>query len=94
LSEVAAALQSGRQNSSIKPADFVRRADALPDLLLELRKQSPRTLFRLRLVEIGLPLALSVVSILLTLRYPLTEQRCYEIKELLKQRREGLAATT
>ena len=54
----------------------------------------PRTLFRLRLVEIGLPLALSVVSILFVLRYPLTEQRCYEIKELLKQRRGELVAAT
>jgi Na+/melibiose symporter-like transporter len=55
-----------------------------------LRRQSPDTLFRLRLMEIGLPLALSVVTILLVLRYPLTEQRCYEIKELLKQRRGPL----
>ena len=39
----------------------------------------------MRLVEIGLPLALSCVSILLTLRYPLTEARCYEIKEALKR---------
>jgi GPH family glycoside/pentoside/hexuronide:cation symporter len=45
----------------------------------------------LRLVEIGLPLALSVVSIFLTLRYPLTEARCYEIKEALKQRRAELS---
>ena len=59
-----------------------------------LRRQSPETLFRLRLVEIGLPLALSVVSILFMLRYPLTEQRCYEIKELLKQRRGELVAAT
>ena len=40
--------------------------------------------------EIAVPLALSIVSILLTLRYPLTEARCYEIKEALKQRRAGL----
>jgi glycoside/pentoside/hexuronide:cation symporter, GPH family len=59
-----------------------------------LRRQSPETLFRLRLVEIGLPLALSIVSILFVLRYPLTEQRCYEIKELLKQRRGELVAAT
>ena len=59
-----------------------------------LRRQSPGTLFRLRLVEIGLPLALSVVSILFLLRYPLTEQRCYELKELLKQRRGELVAAT
>ena len=55
-----------------------------------LRRQSPATLFRLRLVEIGLPLALSLVSILLVLRYPLTEQRCCEIKQLLRRRRAGL----
>ncbi len=52
-----------------------------------LRRQSPDTLFRLRLVDIGLPLVLSVVSMLFLLRYPLTEQRCREIKELLGQRR-------
>ena len=52
-----------------------------------LRRQSPATLFRLRLVEIGLPLVLSLVSILLVLRYPLTEERCREIQRLLKRRR-------
>jgi Na+/melibiose symporter-like transporter len=56
-----------------------------------LRRQSPKTLFRLRVVEIGLPLVLCVASILLTLRYPLTEARCYEIKEALKKRRAELA---
>ncbi|MGE3242597.1 MAG: MFS transporter [Pirellulales bacterium] len=88
------ALQQARKDAAEASAEFVSRADALPDRLLQLRKQSPTTLFRLRLIEIGLPLMLSVVSILLTLRYPLTEQRCYEIKELLKRRREELAAAT
>lgn len=77
-------------------SDATKLAEASSDMLRQtvfLRRQSPSTLFRLRLVEIGLPLLLSVVSILLTLRYPLTEERCYEIKELLKKRREGLAAT-
>jgi Na+/melibiose symporter-like transporter len=41
------------------------------------------------LFDIGVPLLLSVVSIGLTLRYPLTEARCYEIKALLKQRHAG-----
>ena len=57
-----------------------------------LRRQAPETLFRLRLMEIGLPLALSMVSILFLLRYPLTERRCREIRELLKQRRGRQAA--
>lgn len=57
-----------------------------------LRRQSPATLFRLRLVEIGLPLVLSLVSLLLVLRYPLTEPRCREIEQLLKRRRGEPAA--
>ncbi len=48
--------------------------------------QPPKTLFRLRVVEIGLPLAMSCISILLTLRYPLTEARWREIKEALDKR--------
>ena len=54
----------------------------------------PQTLFRLRLVEIGLPLALSIVSIFLTLRYPLTEARCYEIKAALQARHAQLSSTS
>jgi GPH family glycoside/pentoside/hexuronide:cation symporter len=57
-----------------------------------LKQQAPKTLFRLRLVEIGVPLALSIVSILLTLRYPLTEARSYEIKAALQQRHAETAA--
>lgn len=75
-------------------AQLLRVADELLQHSEFLRRQSPETLFRLRLVEIGLPLALSVVSILFLLRYPLTEQRCYEIKEFLKQRRGELVAAT
>jgi glycoside/pentoside/hexuronide:cation symporter, GPH family len=75
-------------------AQLLRVAGELKQHSEFLRRQSPETLFRLRLVEIGLPLALSVVSILFVLRYPLTEQRCYEIKELLKQRRGELVAAT
>jgi glycoside/pentoside/hexuronide:cation symporter, GPH family len=71
----------------LAPADIIRRADALLEQTVQLKKQTPKTLFRLRLVEIGLPLALSCVSILLAWSYPLTESRCYEIKEELKKRR-------
>ena len=59
-----------------------------------LRRQSPATLFRLQMVEIGLPLMLSLVSILFLFRYPLTEQRCYAINELLQQRRDKLVAAS
>jgi Na+/melibiose symporter-like transporter len=43
------------------------------------------------MVEIGLPLAMSIVSIVLTLLYPLTEERCYEIKAALEKRRAAQA---
>ncbi len=91
MSSEAAALQSKSASLVTTPADVIRAADELLQQTTFLKQQAPRTLFRLRLVEIGLPLALSIVSILLTLRYPLTEARCYEIKEELKQRRAGLA---
>jgi Na+/melibiose symporter-like transporter len=40
----------------------------------------------MRVVEIGLPLLLSIFSILFILQYSLTEKRSHEIKDLLKQR--------
>jgi len=95
LEHVDPVLQTAKSLQSVAPGAPKVGLLATSSELLEhsafLRKQSPATLFRLRLVEIGLPLVLSVVSILLTLRYPLTEKRCYEIKELLKQRRGDLA---
>lgn len=83
-----------RARAAGDPAPLLRVAGELAQHAAFLRRQSPTTLFRLRLVEIGLPLALSLVSILFVLRYPLTEQRCYEIKELLQQRRGELAAVS
>ncbi len=48
--------------------------------------QTPYTLLMMRVVEIGLPLLLSIFSIFFVLRYSLTEKRSHEIKDLLKQR--------
>ncbi|MCI0332776.1 MAG: MFS transporter [Planctomycetes bacterium] len=80
-----------RDSALVNPDALAREADELVAQTILLKQQTPKTLFRLRLVEIGLPLALSVISIFLTLRYPLTEARCYEIKEELKKRHAGLA---
>jgi len=55
---------------------------------LPLTRQSPYTLLMMRVVEIGLPLLLSIVSISFLLGYSLTEKRSQEIKNLLKQRHE------
>ena len=54
--------------------------------IIQLTKQSPYTLLMMRVVEIGLPLLLSIFSIFFILRYSLTETRSREIKELIKQR--------
>lgn len=51
-----------------------------------LTQQAPKTLFMMRAVEIGLPLLLCFISIFFTLRYTLTEERCYEIAEALEKR--------
>jgi len=77
---------------SSTPAEAVRMTEELLAQSELLKIQSPDTLFRLRLVEIGLPLLMSIVSIALTLRYPLTEQRCYEIKTALEKRRAAQAS--
>ena len=53
-----------------------------------LTKQTPYTLLMMRVVEIGLPLLLSIFSIFFLLRYTLTEKRSHEIKDLLKKRNE------
>ena len=65
---------------------FDKELDAIEKKTTALTLQSPYTLLMMRVVEIGLPVILSIVSIFLALYYPLTEKRCHEIKELLKQR--------
>lgn len=52
--------------------------------IVELKKQTPYTLLMMRVVEIGLPILLSIISLMLIFRYTLTEKRSLEIKELLK----------
>jgi GPH family glycoside/pentoside/hexuronide:cation symporter len=54
--------------------------------IVVLKKQTPYTLLMMRVVEIGLPILLSLFSIFFLLRYSLSEARSQEIKELLQQR--------
>ena len=91
ISSKAKDLRARSASAVATPQDLVNEIDELLQQTNQLKQQAPQTLFRLRLVEIGLPLLLSIVSILLTLRYPLTEARCYEIKEALKKRHAELA---
>lgn len=51
-----------------------------------LTPQSPYTLLMMRVVEIGIPLPLSVFSVFFIFRYTLTERRSHEIKDLLRKR--------
>lgn len=52
----------------------------------DLGQQTESTLFWLRFWEIGLPAVLVVIAIATISRYGLTEDRVYEIKEILKNR--------
>ncbi len=69
----------------------------IEDNIYLLTQQTPYTLLMMRIVEIGLPILLSLFSIFFLLRYSLTEKRSHEIKELIKIRNaeklkaEGLA---
>jgi GPH family glycoside/pentoside/hexuronide:cation symporter len=81
------ALAAQREALVSAPDELSEQLDRVLEQIAPLKRQAPDTLLRLRVVEIGLPLLLSIVSILLTLNYPLTEARCYEIKEALRQRR-------
>jgi Na+/melibiose symporter-like transporter len=56
--------------------------------IVPLTQQTPYTLLMMRIVEIGLPVLLSLFSIFFVLRYSLTEKRSHEIKDLLKKRNE------
>jgi glycoside/pentoside/hexuronide:cation symporter, GPH family len=84
-SEVSA-LQAASADQKTNPEFLRRAANSLLARTTELKQQTPATLFRMRLFEIGVPLVLSSVSLLLTLRYPLTEARWREIKAALDQR--------
>ena len=56
--------------------------------IVSLTQQTPYTLLMMRVVEIGLPLLLSIFSVFFVLRYSLTEKRSHEIKDLIRQRNE------
>jgi GPH family glycoside/pentoside/hexuronide:cation symporter len=82
----AVGIQSRLDRLMESPAELAREAGAILAETRMLKQQAPIALFRLRFVEIGLPIVLSCVSLVLTLGYPLTEARAYEIKESLKKR--------
>ena len=73
--------------NTVSPAENLdRELGVIESETTPLTQQTPHTLLMMRVVEIGLPLLLCFISIFFILRYSLTEKRCHEIKDLLKQR--------
>jgi GPH family glycoside/pentoside/hexuronide:cation symporter len=73
-------------NTALSPESIDKELGVVENEIVTLTKQTPYTLLMMRVVEIGLPLLLSIFSIFFVLRYLLTEKRSHEIKDLLKQR--------
>jgi GPH family glycoside/pentoside/hexuronide:cation symporter len=74
--------------AALRPDLFVEELRAIEEATTPLMLQAPHTLLLMRVVEIGLPLLLSLISIFFALRYSLSEERCYAIKAALKVRNE------
>ena len=79
-------LQTQGTELAATPATLIDHTYKLLDRTAQLTLQTPRTLLLLRVIEIGLPLLLSIVSLTFAFRYRLTEDLCYDIKEALKKR--------
>lgn len=73
-------------NTSLSPDLLDKELGIIESNIAPLTKQTPYTLLMMRVVEIGLPILLSLFSIFFLLRYSLTERRSHEIKDLLKQK--------
>jgi GPH family glycoside/pentoside/hexuronide:cation symporter len=73
-------------NPGLPPDVLAAKVADIEKSTIDLTQQSPYTLLMMRIVEIGLPVLLSLFSIFFVFRYSLTEKRSLEIKELLKQR--------
>jgi len=73
-------------NPALAPDYLDKQLRTIEREIVPLTKQTPYTLLMMRVVEIGLPVLLSLFSIFFVLRYSLTEKRSHEIKDLLKQR--------
>lgn len=70
-------------DASLDPEIFERGIRAVDAKIVPLKLQSPLTLLRMRVVEIGLPILLSIFSMFFVMKYALTEERSLEIKEAL-----------
>lgn len=90
LKEIAQNIKNQLNNLDIsQPAEPIAvKIGALKSETMLLTRQTPRTLLLMRIVEIGLPILLSIFSLFFILRYSLTEKRSHEIKEQLRVRNQ------
>ncbi len=89
IKEVSEQISKIETSSSLSSLD--KDLGTIEAAIMPLTQQTPYTLLMMRIVEIGLPFLLSLLSIFLVLKYSLTEKRSYEIKEILRQRNAELA---
>ncbi|HSW67920.1 MAG TPA: MFS transporter [Bacteroidales bacterium] len=75
-------------NASLTPNSIEAKLSTVESDVRTLTRQAPHTLLRMRVVEIGVPLLLSILSVLFIRRYSLSEKKSQEIKTLLKQRND------
>ena len=80
--------QLNNMNTASSMEILDKELSAIKKNIVPLTQQTPYTLLMMRVVEIGLPLFLSLFSIFFVLRYSLTEKRSHEIKDLLRQRNQ------
>lgn len=64
----------------------IHKLDEITQKIPSLKRQSPFTLLMMRVVEIGLPVIMSILSLIFIFRYNLTEKRLQEIKQTLTTR--------
>jgi len=76
----------GHMSAEPKLTVIRNESEAINQNFVALKKQTPYTLLMMRVVEIGLPILLSLLSLVLIFRYTLTEKRLFEIKGLLAAR--------
>lgn len=72
----------------INTVEYQTKMEQLKEEIVPLKKQTPYTLLMMRVVEIGIPILLSLFSLFFVLKYTLTEKRSLEIKELLTSKNQ------
>lgn len=61
----------------------IQKLDQIAQKIPSLKRQSPFTLLMMRVVEIGLPVIMSILSLIFIFRYNLSEKRLQQIKQAL-----------